>query len=250
MGKQSRQRIRADKLALQRAQRTRATRPTITVPRVQVPAATYPVIAEADRLVLTEAVQGAVEEATGTDGYQKCLVYALAGWALLGDRGFDIQAGSLCILADPDSPDGCGQILLEASDHGWERGEYHCWIARPTDPPEMVDFAARHFKRFCIDTAELAATFAPEPVTMSFAHTVTGSARDVEWKREDPPDTLWMAGNKASMGERPMALYMARLDTTRSVHEVLFRDLKAGLPSLREVAMLARRNYRALGGTL
>ena len=203
-----------------------------------------PPISDRERAILTEAVHRAVCEITGTDGYAKCLLYAVAGYALLADRGFAIQAGTVAIVADPDNPAGPGTTLIEAAEGGWNRGEYHCWLARPTDPVEMVDFSSRHFRRHTEEASEAAKAGTPAPVALSITGLAEARADSIEWLRGEPPDSLWVTAGKA-VG-RPLAHYHALAETTRLVQQVLLQERE----TTRENVVISRKHYRALGGTI
>jgi hypothetical protein len=237
-----RQRIRADKLAhkkpLKASRRiTSASHPTFPMP----------VITDRDRAILSEAVHRTVceQDSDGQDGYRKCLLYAIAGMGLLMNRGFSLQAGTLVILADPHNPKGAGSIVVEAAEGGWERGEYHCWLARPTNPPELVDFSARHFKRATEDHWGRTINPAPQlvgPMSIPWA-SQGGTDTSIQWLREDPPDALWLTDK---IPPHPLALYHARVETTDAVQRLLMDNKEATA----RVVLAAKRHYRALGGTL
>src|SRR5438270_5419806 len=87
---------------------------------------------------IAEAVNRAVGEFTGSDGFGYCYLYALAGWRLAREvtgRDYLLQAGVLRVLADP--PDGW--LVMRAWEDGLWRGEFHCWFARPDRLGQLVE---------------------------------------------------------------------------------------------------------------
>lgn len=121
---------------------------------------------EAARRALAEAVHAAVCLAQERDGGPaegtppgcgRCFDYAIAGavaCSLFTGRPYVPQAGSLYALSSP--PDGW--MTIDASEGGFTRGEYHCWVVssggeapgassdgkRLHYAAEWVDFSARH----------------------------------------------------------------------------------------------------------
>jgi hypothetical protein len=97
---------------------------------------------------IASATHRAVCDFTNSDGCGRCFQYALAGWALatkVFQRPYMLQAGSLYIVVDPPN----GVLALEPGQHGFNRGEFHCWFVAQENGmlTEFVDLSSRHYKQ-------------------------------------------------------------------------------------------------------
>lgn len=113
-----------------------------------------------DKNAIAKVVHHAVCEFHQDDGLGHCAHYAVGGAMLISALTKQIympQCGSLYVSGDPDDPNLC--MSMQAQDGGLHAGEFHTWIVGPLDnvkpgprqiPDEMeiVDFAARHFRRW------------------------------------------------------------------------------------------------------
>lgn len=195
----------------------------------------------AKRERVAEAVHRAVCEVFGGDGFGRCLPYAFAGAMLLHEDGFSLQAGSITIVADPDTnhPDGLGAVKMECRGDGFGRGEYHCWVGRLRKDGivELVDFASRHYR-----------TYVENMMTVTDATTVVPHAAAVyqidhreriQWTREDPPSFYWIKSNNPD--RVPMAMFEPCEVTLRAIYQVMYAD-----PIFGELARAAGRQYGLL----
>lgn len=140
------------------------------------------------RGLIAEAVHDAVCAFSHSDGFGACQLYAVAGYALLSKIDgpqWIMQAGSAWMLADP--PDGWW-LYDAGSPDAWERGEFHCWLAKqgatPEGPPAaFVDFTSRHLRR----TVEQMATVGD-----------LGSGERIPWTHTtEPPPFIWTEGEQS-----------------------------------------------------
>jgi hypothetical protein len=136
---------------------------------------------------IAEAVHKAVCVLTRSDGLDKCHYYTWLGGHFLAQLDYRVhwQAGILALYADPADPGLC--LMFDPELGRAERGDYgecHSWLAIahgptqigtavPLDQFTVVDFAARHYKRY----AEVARE--------------KGRGEAMQWKIADPPPFLW-----------------------------------------------------------
>jgi len=141
---------------------------------------------------IAEAVHRAVCDFTESDGCGRCFHYALAGWVLansLLNPSYTLQAGKLYILADP--PDGA--VAIEPGQHGFQRGEFHCWFALPgsgAKVAEFVDLSSRHYRRLVEQGIQASGVTDTEVAAI-----VMLPATRIQWTRkENPPAFIWTDG--------------------------------------------------------
>lgn len=156
---------------------------------------------------IAEAVHRAVVDVEGRDGAGLCLSYLNAGFGLLlhlfKSAGFLPQAGSLRIQPDPNDP--TFWIERNATGGGYERGEYHCWLASPHET--LIDFSARHYA--------------------TRAHVNLGLQDDVPWNRPAPPNYLWCHWCQVPKWVR----FRVDLPTTKAIRNLLLTDRARALRS-------------------
>ncbi|QDV37600.1 hypothetical protein [Tautonia plasticadhaerens] len=219
-------------MSSRRAQKDARKRPhTKNIPSLS------PIPYPADQAQIAEAAHRAVCEVTGTDGFGKCLAYAVAGYALLGDAGYMIQAGTLTIVADPSNPAGAGLIRMDASNGGFDRGEYHAWLARQVGHRvEVVDLAARHYRRYVNEVNPVS-----DAITLpgGGALWVIDRTEDrIRWTRPgEPPTFVWTEDGHAE----GLAYFMPDVEACLSAWSVVARD-----PMFHHLRESARRHMAAL----
>lgn len=196
----------------------------------------YSIPLPAEQARIAEAAHRAVCEVTGTDGFGKCLPYAVAGYALLATAGFQIQCGSLTIVADPDNPAGAGLVRMDARHGGFDRGEYHCCLARQVGARvEVVDLSARHYRRYVEQLNPVVAA-----ITLpggGCIHIPDPSEDRIRWTRAgEPPAWLWTTNGHA----QGYAYFHPDEGACRAVWSLLASDPTVGL--LRDAV---RRHYAA-----
>lgn len=116
---------------------------------------------------------------------------------LLATAGFQIQCGSLTLVADPDNPAGAGLVRMDARHGGFDRGEYHCWLARQVGARvEVVDLSARHYRRYVEQLNPIVAA-----ITLpggGSVHIPDDSEDRIHWTRAgEPPAWLWTTNGHA-----------------------------------------------------
>jgi hypothetical protein len=143
---------------------------------------------------VAEAIHRSVCEFSGTDGFGECLLYAIAGMGLLG-RGFGqkiyLQAGTMAVLAEP--PDGWWVMDAEKGFVPGYGGEFHCWLGGPsnTGGVELIDFTARHYKRYCSDLVDATQWDLVAPGLYVRRDEPEEASSRIAWSREDPPSYVW-----------------------------------------------------------
>lgn len=151
------------------------------------PARPSPVLDEATKTRISNAVHAAVQEISGDTGAQMCHLYAIAGCGLLNvlyglpQVGPDYipQAGSLWLCPNPDDPGLC--FNMNAENGGYMRGEIHCWIANRVTG-NIIDFSARHFSELCAGND-----------TMTRVQLAGEPDADLTWRRAEV-EYVWTTG--------------------------------------------------------
>ena len=173
-------------------------------------------------------------EVSGTDGFGKCLMYAVAGWSLLHERGFIVQGGSLMLVSDPANDAG---IKLDAGDGGFERGEYHCWVSRQVgDRVEVVDLASRHYRRY----VEQCQVESAQTLAGGAAYIFTPAAEQIPWTRDDPPTSVWTTNGHADN----LAYFYGDVPTSYGVWRAI-ADMPEETARIRDAARLVSLKKRA-----
>jgi hypothetical protein len=156
---------------------------------------------DARRALVAEAVHRAVCEVTGTDGHGCCADYALVGAALaqhaLGHT-YAPFAGTLRLQHDRDDP--LAWVAFDATGGGLHAGEFHCWFVRVPEgmttgtfePLEVVDLASRHYASLVERSLKIQAREG-DPGRGTVVLVLDPQAGD-RWRREPPPDYLWVDG--------------------------------------------------------
>jgi hypothetical protein len=178
----------------------------------------YPIPSEQEQARFAEATHRAVSEVSGTDGFERCLYYAVAGYALLADQGWTIQVGEMVIVADPVKGLGNGGgVIFGMAKDVWN-GDYHAWLGRDNGSKiEIVDFTSRHYRQYC----------------------ETANGNPAQWNRPDPPMWLWNATGKQSdlvkfcPNQQMTSDAFAKLNGSLALHVELLADS-------------AKRHYREL----
>jgi hypothetical protein len=98
---------------------------------------------------IADAIHRAVCEFTGSDGFGHCHAYSVAGFGVLNHLYAEpkcwINAGKARIFHDPSDPTLCVEMGTDPM-----AGDYHCWnVLEGLSGVILVDFAARHYKRYC-----------------------------------------------------------------------------------------------------
>jgi len=190
----------------------------------------------AARRRIAQAVHLAVCKFTDSDGCGHCFHYALAGWVLAGTickRPYVLQAGSLYIVADPPH----GVVACEPEEHGFQRGEFHCWFAAAGQDgkiAEFVDLSSRHYRRLVERGPQFAGV-----TELEGASIVTLGADRIQWTRkDDPPEFIWTDGCF------PNVMWaVPREDATNYFNKVVKDQFETFKPLVR----LAFSYYRDLG---
>jgi hypothetical protein len=182
---------------------------------------------------IAEAAHRAVCEVTDSDGYGLAIPYAIAGQAILLSAGFQIQAGTLMILADPTHAGGSGCVGMDASNGGFERGNFHSWLARQVGPHvEVLDLSSRHYRR----QVEKAESDLTSPTGGDGLWRKT--AERIHWTRlDEPPSWVWTQRGHAE----GLAYFMPDEATCLKVVSLVARD-----PMTTRIRDSARRHYAAL----
>jgi hypothetical protein len=197
----------------------------------------HPIPSEVEKARYAEAVHRAVCEVTESDGFARCMQYAVAGFGLLADAGYILQAGSLAIIADETDPTMA--MLMDASNGGFDRAEGHCWLARQNGSDcEIVDFAARHYRRYCEDMMIV------EDVQMMPAgcifHIDTDPTHKAKWNRADPPAYYWEPRGSINA--------IARFKADPEACQALVDRMIATKEYSKRLVNVARRHFRELTG--
>jgi hypothetical protein len=177
------------------------------------------------RRLVTDATHRVVTEHTGTDGLGHCMGYALVGMYVARHafgREFFAQAGSLYLHPDPD--DEAFTVAFESHRRGVGSGEFHCWIAATGrgGALEVADLSARHYARMATDFPRVEDFGAPRV-----------------WKREPPPDYLWLEVPQGA----PWPLPWARLATDREACERLYREMMGQRETVKRLVVRATRIF-------
>ena len=160
---------------------------------------------------LAEVVHRAVREVSGTDGVGRCIDYAVAGALLLKKalkRTYHLQAGSLSLLADP--PDGV--VMIDATDGGLSRGEFHVWLARPEPDLEIVDFSSRHFRSYVERFVFVEEAHGPLAV-------LDRDSERIPWTRPDPDPYIWTQSTPV-----PYARFTPVPEACHLINEIVVAD--------------------------
>jgi hypothetical protein len=136
---------------------------------------------------VAEAVHKAVCDLTRSDGLLKCHYYTYLGGHFLPHLGYHVhwQAGRLLLYPDPSDPELASVFDPELGRE--ERGDYgecHSWLAVPLGPTTadapppldqvaLIDFSARHYKRYVEGASAL------------------GRGEPCHWRIADPPAFIW-----------------------------------------------------------
>lgn len=187
---------------------------------------------------IADAVHHAVCEFTDSDGYGRCLLYAVAG-AHLASRVFGTlympAAGSLGILADP--PDGW--VVYDVQDAGIEGGTFHAWFNRLEHQShgralEVVDLSSRHFKAYANQPHITDCSKSENGFIFTFEH----PEKHIGWNRfNNPPNYVW------TDGAIPTDLMALRLDVETTVK--MLQDVYERREELLGLHHLAWNHFRA-----
>ena len=187
------------------------------------------------RTNIAEAVHRAVCDFTESDGCGRCFHYALAGWVLansLVNPKFALQAGKLYIVADP--PDGA--VAIEPGQYGFQRGEFHCWFARPGNDGKMaefVDLSSRHYRRLVEQGPQVS-----DVTEMEGAAILILPTKRIRWTRNDnPPKFIWTDGTFPDV---------MQASPTEEATNYLYQAVKDSGDRFKPLVALAWKKYREL----